>query len=675
MRKNFTKYLFTLLITVVFLTACSNPVDSSSKDNPKSTSASRVLDNVAPSQNPPGGLLPNQVPMLVSIGFDDNSYSGLEGSGGVGGMSWCLDLFNNKVNNGVGNPGTFDGTPVKATFYNSTVYVSTWGADSPVFVKRAWKKAYDEGHEIGNHTNAHAGGGRSFTLDKWMSELQTCHDWLTKPYTFNPVTYEPKSTNGVGIPGNSIVGFRTPFLEYNSNTMTAVQNMGYLYDCSVNEGFQTDQDGANNFYPYTLDNGSPGNDVTVSWGTDQPIGNHPGLWEMPLYAVIVPPDDKCVEYGIPVGFRQRLKARVTWDWNSDAGKITGLDYNMFWSFKMTKEEFVATMKYTLDLRLNGNRAPFMFGAHSDYYSSKKGDSPNATYLERQQGLQEFVEYALSKQEVRMVPVKKVMEWMKNPVALNNDPVLTFDVTATVSSGQGTISPSGTFTAQQYSNVPFTVSPSSGQKIDNVLVNGNPVEVVNNSFVVRNIQSNTTVAASFIAAPTYTVSTETVGNGTINPSGSVTVTEGDNLTLDLTYGSDTSIKQLLVDNVDQNVDRKSTTFILNNITKNTTVKVIYEPYVSQVEAVYTVTSDWNTGFQANIAITNKTNAPINSWTLNWVFQGNQQVNVYSAVTSQVGKSVTVSNESWNGTIQPGATLNIGLGGTYSGTNDIPEIVVQ
>ena len=49
-------------------------------------------DNVPASQSPPCGLSPGQVPQFVSIGFDDNAYSGLEGSAGTGGMSWATAM-------------------------------------------------------------------------------------------------------------------------------------------------------------------------------------------------------------------------------------------------------------------------------------------------------------------------------------------------------------------------------------------------------------------------------------------------------------------------------------------------------------------------------------------------------------------------------------------------------
>jgi hypothetical protein len=100
-----------------------------------------------------------------------------------------------------------------------------------------------------------------------------------------------------------------------------------------------------------------------------------------------------------------------------SGKITGFDFNLWVSFKMTKAEFLATMKYSLDQRLKGNRAPFLFGAHTDYYSSKYTAPPNATVAERQAAIEEFIDYAISKPEVRVTSAKQVLDWIRNPEPL------------------------------------------------------------------------------------------------------------------------------------------------------------------------------------------------------------------------------------------------------------------
>ncbi len=364
-------------------------------------------DNVAPSANPPCGLMPSQVPQLVAIGFDDNAYSGLAGTNGTGGMTWATDMARTRKN--------ADSTPIHLSFYMTSVYADEWSSESQTFVKRAWRTALVDGHEIGNHTRSHSHGS-AFSLAEWKTEMQSCINRLTQPFDPNEVTHTPDNTKGIGAQASDIIGFRTPFLEYNDATLQAAKELGFRYDCSIEDGYQYDQDGSNYLWPYTLDNGSPGHDVLVGWGSKQPIAPRPGLWELPVHPVIVPPDDKCAMYGVQPGLRARLKAKQSW-FDVDGGKITGFDYNLWVSFSMTKAEFLATLKYTLDQRIAGNRAPFMFGAHTDYYSSKYTAVPNATLAERQQAIEEFIDYARAKPMVRVRSNKEILEWVRNPVPL------------------------------------------------------------------------------------------------------------------------------------------------------------------------------------------------------------------------------------------------------------------
>ncbi|MGM0442618.1 MAG: hypothetical protein ACQEQV_00345, partial [Fibrobacterota bacterium] len=46
-----------------------------------------------PLQTPPGGLSPEEVPMFISLGFDDNSHSGMSASTDTtGGIKWVTDF-------------------------------------------------------------------------------------------------------------------------------------------------------------------------------------------------------------------------------------------------------------------------------------------------------------------------------------------------------------------------------------------------------------------------------------------------------------------------------------------------------------------------------------------------------------------------------------------------------
>ena len=352
-------------------------------------------DNVEASAQPPCGLAPDKVPMFVSIGWDDNSKAD--------GVNWASKIHLDRQ--------------AKTTFF----LTSTYGSDAAV--KKAWLDAYKAGNEIGNHTVSHlpSHGGRQFSASQWDTEIAGCTTFLT---TMSPA-----------LPEKEIYGFRTPYLEYNKNTLTIVKQKGFRFDCSVEEGYEDGQTGSDYFWPYTLDKGSPGHTVQVGWGKDTPndpsddleeLDPVPGLWEMPVYALLVPPDDKCEEFGVPKGLRQLLRKRQedilrdeAWFDPAD-GKITGFDYNL-WApinmggFAMTRAEFVATLKYSLSLRLEGNRAPFLFGAHPDYYvESWSTNAPGAmSVADRRGAVEDFLDYAVSKGAV-VTTYKDILDWVRNP---------------------------------------------------------------------------------------------------------------------------------------------------------------------------------------------------------------------------------------------------------------------
>jgi peptidoglycan/xylan/chitin deacetylase (PgdA/CDA1 family) len=374
-------------------------------------------DNRAASALPPAGLAKEKVPQFVSIGFDDNAFSGMSGSQTSGGLRFVLDLAKDKKNPaGKGNARTYDNAPVHFSFYLVGQYIASKQDDNPVFVRRAMHEALLSGHEIGNHTFSHDHGS-GFALTRWKTELDDCTRWMIKPFGPNDDPKDPDISKGIGISQKQVFGFRTPFLEYNDTLFTALKESGFMYDCTIEEGWQDDQDGSNYLWPYTLDDASPGNAKTTKDTTTVLVGKHPGLWEMPNYALIVPPDDKCKEYGVEPGLRAKL-AKGKKEYKPEDGKITGIDWNLWVEFQMSKPEFLATLKYSLDLRCTGNRCPFLLGTHSDIYSNSYPDTiANATPQQRRDALAEFLSYALSKPQVRVASMKEVLDWLRNPVAM------------------------------------------------------------------------------------------------------------------------------------------------------------------------------------------------------------------------------------------------------------------
>lgn len=334
------------------------------------------IDRMDPSQLPPAGLAVESVPQFIVLTFDDNP--------DIEPMSWMMDVARDRK-----NP---DGSAIGVTFFSNGHHLDA----DPELVK-LHQKAFREGHIIANHTQNHHHGSE-FSADEWKQEMQLCTEAFVR----------------AGIPASAISGFRTPFLEYNAATFAALEGKGFLFDSSLEEGYQDDMDGTNYLWPYTLHNGSPGNAATTSSEGKELVGSHPGLWELAVHVLIVPPDAACRDYGAEPGLRQRIRTNILkesdWDWSTESGKITGYDWNLLEMAMLSGEDFLAILKYSLDQHLKGNRAPFVFGGHTALYPLSKPD--------RRKALAGFMDYALSHPQVRFVTPLQMIEWMRNPVALD-----------------------------------------------------------------------------------------------------------------------------------------------------------------------------------------------------------------------------------------------------------------
>lgn len=92
-----------------------------------------------------------------------------------------------------------------------------------------------------------------------------------------------------------------------------------------------------------------------------------------------------------------------------------------------------------------------------------------------------------------------------------------------------------------------------------------------------------------------------------------------------------------------------------------------------KVVYTISSQWNTGFGAGIAIQNTGTTAWTNWTLTWAFANGQTVSqLWNGTETQSGANVTVTNLSYNGSIPAGGSYTgMGFNGTWNGTtNAVP-----
>ena len=265
-------------------------------------------------------------------------------------------------------------------------YCVNAGGQTKEQVIQAWKGFYDDGHEIANHTWNHPHGS-ALSKEEWKQQITTANDFLVA---------------NIGVSANEIQGFRTPYLEYSTNTMNAIKELGFMYDCSIEFGYngwvpiEPDSGYWNGmtdpkthmklFWPHTLDNGSPPGHSAVGNPTVA------GLWEVPVYT--------CLK-------------------QDNSGVVTGFDFNL-WKV-MDKNEFLETLKHNFDLRRQGNRNPLTINTHTDYYTQYNADAntefTKATWEQRQDAIEEFLDYVLQFPETRVVSFSDMLTWMKNPVAI------------------------------------------------------------------------------------------------------------------------------------------------------------------------------------------------------------------------------------------------------------------
>jgi glucuronoarabinoxylan endo-1,4-beta-xylanase len=89
--------------------------------------------------------------------------------------------------------------------------------------------------------------------------------------------------------------------------------------------------------------------------------------------------------------------------------------------------------------------------------------------------------------------------------------------------------------------------------------------------------------------------------------------------------------------------------------------------------YTISPQNSTSFGAAITIVNNGSTALSSWTLTWSFANGQTVtSLWNGNETQSGANVTVTNESYNGSIAAGGSYTgVGFNGTWNGTtNAIP-----
>ncbi|XP_058794391.1 uncharacterized protein LOC131666057 [Phymastichus coffea] len=181
----------------------------------------------------PGEYLPEEIPQIVLLTFDDSVNDLNKG------------LYSDLFEKGRNNP---NGCPISATFYVS----HEWTDYSQV------QNLYAAGHEIASHTVSHS-FGEQFSARKWSREVAGQREIL--------------SAYG-GVKLEDVRGMRAPFLSVGGNNMfKMLWDTNFTYDSSM-----PIYENRPPSWPYTLDY-KLFHDCMIP---PCPTRSYPGLWEVPM---------------------------------------------------------------------------------------------------------------------------------------------------------------------------------------------------------------------------------------------------------------------------------------------------------------------------------------------------------------------------------------------------------
>ncbi|MCL2511885.1 MAG: T9SS type A sorting domain-containing protein, partial [Bacteroidales bacterium] len=156
----------------------------------------------------------------------------------------------------------------------------------------------------------------------------------------------------------------------------------------------------------------------------------------------------------------------------------------------------------------------------------------------------------------------------------------YTITA-IAGANGSITPSGDVTVNCDANQTFSFSPANScYEIDQVLVNGvnNPVAVVSGTYTFENVTATHTISVTF-KIKTYIITATAGANGSITPSGDVTVDCGGSVTFTATPNSCKEVNQWIVNGTP--VQTGGTTCIIENVQVNTTVEVTFKTIIHTI----------------------------------------------------------------------------------------------
>lgn len=207
--------------------------------------------------------------------------------------------------------------------------------------------------------------------------------------------------------------------------------------------------------------------------------------------------------------------------------------------------------------------------------SPNGVSNVTKYTNQTYTIQPNEGYFIQSVKVDNVDKGKLDSYTFERVTTNHTIEVTFapqelNISASAGTG-GSISPNGTIKVKYGEDKTFTITPNEGYEIKSVIVDGQDKGKVT-SFTFNDVKEAHTISASFVKK-TFNITASAGAGGSVSPSGTTTVSYGDNKTFSFTPNQGYKVKSVVVDGVNKG---ELTTYTFSNVKAAHSISVTFEP---------------------------------------------------------------------------------------------------
>lgn len=173
------------------------------------------------------------------------------------------------------------------------------------------------------------------------------------------------------------------------------------------------------------------------------------------------------------------------------------------------------------------------------------------------------------------------------VTTNHTITVTFapkELNITASAGEGgSISPNGTVKVKYGEDITFTITPNTGYEVKSVTVDGvNKGKIT--SYTFDDVKEAHTISATFVKKQ-FTITASAGAGGSISPSGTATITYGDDKTYTITPNTGYEVKSVTVDGVNKG---KITSYTFDDVKQSHTISATF------VKKQFNITASAGTG---------------------------------------------------------------------------------